>query len=120
MMKEKSIAMVDSTMVAGTEGTVHIRMGIALQCAPLTAIIMPEKCGAIMVWMRMDAGWVTIAQLLIATQLQPLVQRPLVLQPLVLRPLVLQPLVLQAQPPRENDGFNTWIFQTPFKDKLSY
>jgi len=105
MMKDKSIAMVDSTRVAGTEGTVNIRMGIALQYATLTAIMMPEKCGAIMVWMRMDARWVTIAQLLVATQLQPLVLQPLVLQPLVLQPLVLQPLVLQqlvlqAQPPR--------------------
>ena len=98
LMKDKSIAMVDSTRVAGTEVTVHIRMVIALQFATLTAIMMQEKCGAIMVWMRMDARWVTIAQLLVATQLQPLV-----LQPLVLQPLVLQQLVQQAQPPREND-----------------
>jgi len=98
MMMDKFIAMVDSTMVVRAEGTVHIRMGIALQYATLTAIMMPEKCGAVMVTMRMDARWVTIAQLLVATQLQPLV-----LPPLVLQPLVLQLLVLQAQPPRETD-----------------
>ena len=96
MMPDKCTAMGDSTMAAGWEDTVHghmkAHMVSAQQFARLPAIMMQEKCGVIMVWMRMDARWVTIAQLLVATQLQPLVPRP----------LVLQPLVLQAQPPREN------------------
>jgi hypothetical protein len=62
MMMAKSIALEESRTVVRVEGTVHIRMGIALQYATRIAIMMKASNGAIMAWMIMDVGWVTIAQ----------------------------------------------------------
>merc|ERR1712024_106982 len=48
-------------MAAQWEGSVHINMVTALQCAPLTAIMMKQNSSATWDMMTMVAGWVTSA-----------------------------------------------------------
>jgi len=61
MMPDKSTATEGLGMAAQWEGSVHINMVTALQCAPLTAIMMQENSSATWDMMTMDAGWVTSA-----------------------------------------------------------
>jgi len=48
--------------IAGWVATVSHHGGIVLRPARLIAIMMQASNGAIMAWMIMDVGWVTIAQ----------------------------------------------------------
>jgi len=61
MLPDKCTATEDSTMAARWEDTAHGHMETALQCAALTAIMMPESITATWEQMIMDAGWVTSA-----------------------------------------------------------
>jgi len=61
MLPDKCTATEDSTMAARWEDTVHGHMETALQCAALTAIMMPENITATWEQMIMDAGWATSA-----------------------------------------------------------
>ena len=61
MMPAKSTATGGLGMAAQWEGSVHINMVTALQCAPLTAIMMQENSSATWDMMTMVAGWVTSA-----------------------------------------------------------